>query len=46
MESEEELADRLQEEAEQYIPFDINEVYLDFQVIKKGKEEFDRSEVM
>lgn len=46
MESEEELADRLNEEAEQYIPFDINEVYLDFQVIKAGEDEFDRSEVM
>jgi type IV pilus assembly protein PilM len=46
MESEEELADRLQEEAEQYIPFDINEVYLDFQVIKAAKEEMERSEVM
>lgn len=37
MESEEELAERLNEEAEQYIPFDINEVYLDFQVLKAGK---------
>ncbi|XOF35288.1 MAG: type IV pilus assembly protein PilM [Candidatus Electrothrix sp. YB6] len=46
MESEEELADRLHEEAEQYIPFDINEVYLDFQVLKRGEDEFDRSEVM
>ena len=46
MTSEEDLAKRLDEEAEQYIPFDINEVYLDFQVIKAGKEEFDRSEVM
>lgn len=46
MESEEELATRLHEEAEQYIPFDINEVYLDFQVLKAGEDEFDRSEVM
>ncbi|MCI5123288.1 MAG: type IV pilus assembly protein PilM [Candidatus Electrothrix sp. AR5] len=46
MESEEELAERLNEEAEQYIPFDINEVYLDFQVLKAGEDEFDRSEVM
>jgi type IV pilus assembly protein PilM len=46
MQNEEELADRLHEEAEQYIPFDINEVYLDFQVIKAGEDEFDRSEVM
>ena len=46
MESEEELAQRLNEEAEQYIPFDVNEVYLDFQVLKAGEDEFDRSEVM
>ena len=46
MESEDELAERLNEEAEQYIPFDINEVYLDFQVLKAGEDEFDRSEVM
>jgi type IV pilus assembly protein PilM len=46
MESREELAGRLNEEAEQYIPFDINEVYLDFQVLKAGEDEFDRSEVM
>lgn len=46
MESEEELAKRLHEEAEQYIPFDVNEVYLDFQVIKRGKDELERSEVM
>ncbi|MCI5121863.1 MAG: type IV pilus assembly protein PilM, partial [Candidatus Electrothrix sp. AUS4] len=26
--------------------FDINEVYLDFQVLKAGEDEFDRSEVM
>ncbi|MCI5207334.1 MAG: type IV pilus assembly protein PilM [Candidatus Electrothrix sp. ATG2] len=46
MESEEEFADRLNEEAEQYIPFDISEVYLDFQVLKAGEDEYDRSEVM
>ncbi len=46
MESEEALAERLQEEAEQYIPFDIKEVYLDFQVIKAAKGEYERSEVM
>jgi type IV pilus assembly protein PilM len=46
MESEEALAERLQEEAEQHIPFDINEVYLDFQVIKAAKAEYERSEVM
>ncbi len=46
IENEEALADRLHEEAEQYIPFDIKEVYLDFQVIKAAKGEFERSEVM
>lgn len=46
MSSEEELAESLSEEAEQYIPFDINEVYLDFQVIRAGRDEFERSEVM
>ncbi len=44
--SEEELADYITDEAEQYIPFDIDDVYLDYQVIKTGSDEFDRSEVM
>lgn len=34
-----ELADQVFWEAEQYIPFDISEVVVDFQVIGKGKEE-------
>jgi type IV pilus assembly protein PilM len=47
MESEAEFAERLNEEAEQYIPFDVSEVYLDFEVLKAGrKEEFERSEIM
>ncbi|CAK8714838.1 type IV pilus assembly protein PilM [Desulfobulbus sp. F1] len=46
IENEEELDERLHQEAEQYIPFDINEVYLDFQVIKQAKSETERSEVM
>ncbi len=46
MSSEEDFAERLDEEAEQYIPFDINEVFLDFQVIKAGQDEYDRSEIM
>jgi type IV pilus assembly protein PilM len=32
--SEEELAEMIREEAEQYIPFDINEVNLDFQIVR------------
>ncbi len=44
--SDEELADYITDEAEQYIPFDIDDVYLDYQVIKTGSDEFDRSEVM
>ncbi|WP_417915834.1 type IV pilus assembly protein PilM [Candidatus Electronema sp. JC] len=46
IENQEELAERLHQEAEQYIPFDIKEVYLDFQVIKQAKSEMERSEVM
>ncbi len=52
-----ELESTIQEEAEQYIPFDINEVNLDFDIIpaqsepaetedKNNKEESDRMEVM
>ena len=44
--SDEELATYIAEEAEQYIPFDIEDVYLDFQVIKAARDEFDRCEVM
>ncbi|MCW5201285.1 type IV pilus assembly protein PilM, partial [Desulfobulbus sp. F4] len=46
IESEEALEERLHQEAEQYIPFDINEVYLDHQVIKLAKSDTERSEVM
>lgn len=46
IENQDELAERLHQEAEQYIPFDIKEVYLDFQVTKAAKGEFERSEVM
>jgi len=46
IESEEALEERLHQEAEQYIPFDINEVYLDHQVIKLAKNDTERSEVM
>ena len=34
--SREELADQIQWEAEQYIPFDVNEVNLDFQILEDG----------
>ena len=44
--SEEELEDHIQSEAEQYIPFDIDDVYLDFQDLKTNTEEEDRTDVM
>jgi type IV pilus assembly protein PilM len=40
---EEELDEYIADEAEQYIPFDIEDVYLDYQVIKTDKE---RNDVM
>ncbi len=46
IESEAAFEERLQQEAEQYIPFDIKEVYLDHQIIKLSKSETERSEVM
>lgn len=36
--TEEELEDQIQWEAEQYIPFDINDVNLDFQILKPGDD--------
>jgi len=44
--SDEELAAYIAEEAEQYIPFDIEDVYLDFQRIKAGGQDNDRCEVI
>ena len=41
-----ELEKYLREEAEQYIPFDIDDVYLAYQDLKTAKEEFDRTDVM
>jgi type IV pilus assembly protein PilM len=38
---ERELEQSIQSEAEQYIPFDINDVNLDFQVLYSGEEELD-----
>ncbi|RUM40848.1 MAG: pilus assembly protein PilM [Desulfocapsa sp.] len=43
---EEELEEHIQSEAEQYIPFDIDDVYLDFQDLKTNHEDEDRTEVM
>ena len=43
---EDELESYINAEAEQYIPFDIDDVYIDFQDLKTAKEEFDRTDVM
>jgi type IV pilus assembly protein PilM len=40
------LEEYIMAEAEQYIPFDIEDVYLDFQDLKTGTEETDRTDVM
>jgi type IV pilus assembly protein PilM len=37
--SREELEDQIQWEAEQYIPFDVNEVNLDFQILANNEDE-------
>jgi type IV pilus assembly protein PilM len=44
--TEEELQHHIQAEAEQYIPFDIDEVYIDFQDLKTNKEDEERTDVM
>lgn len=44
--SDKELANHIQSEAEQYIPFDISDVYLDFQDLKTNTENSDRTDVM
>ena len=44
--SEEELEEHIQLEAEQYIPFDIDDVYLDFQDLKTNDADSDRTDVM
>jgi len=44
--AEKELASHIQAEAEQYIPFDIDEVYLDFQDLKTNTAEDERTDVM
>ena len=40
------LAEYIRTEAEQYIPFDIDEVYLDFQKLPTRKEGSDRNDIM
>ena len=40
------LEEHIMAEAEQYIPFDIEDVYLDFQDLKTGHQETDRTDVM
>jgi len=42
----EQLEQHIMLEAEQYIPFDINDVYLDYQDLKTAKEGSDRTDVM
>lgn len=44
--ADEQLAEHIQSEAEQYIPFDINDVYLDYQDLKTNKEGSDFTDVM
>jgi len=44
--TEEELEKHIYSEAEQYIPFDIDDVYLDFQDLKTNTEEEERTDVM
>lgn len=44
--SDKDLEKHILSEAEQYIPFDIEDVYLDFQDLKTNDEGFDRTDVM
>ena len=44
--SDTEMESHIHSEAEQYIPFDIDEVYLDFQNLHTDSEENDRTDVM
>ncbi len=41
-----ELEEYIKAEAEQYIPFDLNEVYLDYKSLPSSSQENDRSDVM
>jgi len=40
------LENYINAEAEQYIPFDINDVYIDYQKLPPRKEGYDRSDIM
>ena len=44
--SEREMEDHIMTEAEQYIPFDIQDVYIDFQDLKTNKDGYERTDVM
>lgn len=44
--SDQEMESHIHSEAEQYIPFDIDEVYLDFQNLHTNTEDNDRTDVM
>lgn len=44
--ADEQLEEHIMAEAEQYIPFDIEDVYLDFQDLKTGTKETERTDVM
>lgn len=44
--SEEDLEEHILTEAEQYIPFDIEDVYLDFQDLKTNDDDSERTDVM
>jgi type IV pilus assembly protein PilM len=44
--SEDELAQNIQVEAEQYIPFNVEDVNIDFQILGSSSEKTDRMEVM
>jgi type IV pilus assembly protein PilM len=46
MMSDKDLANHIHSEAEQYIPFDIDDVYLDFQDLKTNTSSSDRTDVM
>jgi type IV pilus assembly protein PilM len=43
---EEQLEEYIMQEAEQYIPFDISDVYLDYQDLKTNTKDSDRTDVM
>lgn len=44
--NEKEMEEHIMTEAEQYIPFDIQDVYLDFQDLKTNTAEYERTDVM